>query len=172
VGGIVRATGSGMGCPDWPKCFGSYIPPTSVDQLPADYKQAYSDYRAKKNVKFTKYLRWIGMNATADKIMTDQSILVEADFNATKTWIEYLNRLVGVVIGLLIVALFYRSLKFRKTKPVIFWLSLTTLLAVIVWVVWVDCSFYQSYHLDHYHPHVCCYADCWLLGVFVKSQQR
>lgn len=132
VGGIVRATGSGMGCPDWPKCFGSFIPPTSVDQLPADYKQAYSDYRAKKNVKFTKYLRWIGMNATADKIMTDQSILVEADFNATKTWIEYLNRLVGVVIGLLIVAMFYRSLKFRKTKPVIFWLSLTTLLAVII----------------------------------------
>ncbi len=132
VGGIVRATGSGMGCPDWPKCFGNWIPPTSVEQLPSDYKESYSALREKKNVKFATYLQAIGMTDTANKILNDRSILVESDFNAVKTWIEYLNRLVGVVIGLLIVALFYQSLKFRKVKPVLFWLSLATLLAVIV----------------------------------------
>jgi heme a synthase len=132
VGGIVRSSGSGMGCPDWPKCFGSWIPPTSVNQLPKNYKEINAAFREKKNNKFARYLRAVGFNTTADQLQNDQSVLAETDFNLTKTWIEYLNRLVGVVIGLLIIGLFWKSVKLRKQHHSIFIFSLATLVAVIV----------------------------------------
>ena len=49
IGGMVRVAGAGMGCPDWPKCFGRWIPPTSLDQLP-DYIDP---------AKFNLVLAWI-----------------------------------------------------------------------------------------------------------------
>lgn len=73
VGATVRASGAGMGCPDWPTCFGRWIPPTSEAQLPANYQEIYAD---------------LGY--------------AETRFNVVKTWTEYLNRLTGVAIGLLI----------------------------------------------------------------------
>lgn len=33
VGAIVRASGAGLGCPDWPRCHGRWIPPLQADAL-------------------------------------------------------------------------------------------------------------------------------------------
>jgi cytochrome c oxidase assembly protein subunit 15 len=131
VGGIVRTTGSGMGCPDWPRCFGQWVPPTSENDLPANYREAYSSYRDKKNQKFIRYLRTFGMDETADQLANDKSVLTETGFNPVKTWIEYLNRLTGAVIGLFIIALVVRSWPLRSTHRNIFVLSVLTLIGVI-----------------------------------------
>lgn len=101
VGGAVRATGAGMGCPDWPTCFGRWIPPLSEQQLPADYQQIYADRG-----------------------------YAETRFNATKTWIEYLNRLLGVSIGLFIFFTMLASRHFRKTDPVVTGVAVAAFLAV------------------------------------------
>jgi len=113
----VRSTGAGMGCPDWPKCFGQWVPPTSLAELPENYKEINSQHRQEKNARFASYLSAFGFKDTAEKILEDDSIKEEVDFNPVKTWIEYVNRIVGVIIGLLIFAVFVASIKLRKKNP-------------------------------------------------------
>jgi len=37
VGGFVRITESGDDCPDWPKCYGSWIPPFTINDIPDEF---------------------------------------------------------------------------------------------------------------------------------------
>lgn len=131
VGGVVRSSGSGMGCPDWPKCFGQWVPPTSADQLPENYKEEYVEHRQKKNEKFARYLSALGLDDTANKILNDPAVREESEFNAVKTWIEYVNRLVGVAIGILIFSVFVYSLRYRKVKPALTLVAFLTLVLVV-----------------------------------------
>lgn len=132
VGGIVRSTGSGMGCPDWPKCFGSWVPPTEVSQLPADYKDIYSQQRVAKNERFARYLSAFGFANLANQIKNDPTIREEGNFNATKTWIEYVNRLIGAVVGLLILATFVVSLRYWKHDRILVIATFATLVSVAI----------------------------------------
>jgi cytochrome c oxidase assembly protein subunit 15 len=88
-----------MGCPDWPKCFGMFVPPTAESQLPPDYHQIY-----------------------ADRGYADTS------FNPVKTWTEYVNRLVGASAGILVFLTLLASRHFRRDDPGVFYLSLATFL--------------------------------------------
>ncbi|MDX5348579.1 MAG: COX15/CtaA family protein [Hymenobacteraceae bacterium] len=130
VGGIVRSTGSGMGCPDWPKCFGSWVPPTSVNQLPDDYLEVYKEKRISKNKKVAGYLSNIGFEAAADSIFSHPSAYIETEFNATKTWIEYINRLVGVLTGIFIFLTLLFSFVFWKSDKKIVLLSFLSFVIV------------------------------------------
>ncbi|MDP2100250.1 MAG: COX15/CtaA family protein [Methylobacter sp.] len=101
VGGIVRASGAGMGCPDWPTCFGQWVPPTDEAQLPANYHEIYAGRGYQ-----------------------------DTQFNLVKTWTEYTNRLVGVSIGFLIMLTAWSSRIYLKTDKSIFYLAVTVFLLV------------------------------------------
>lgn len=101
AGGVVRCTGSGMGCPDWPKCFGKWIPPTTIEELPANYVELYSK----------------GGHLTVE-------------FNVFKTWTEYINRLLGAFVGIFIFGTPYFSLIYWNTKRQVFYFSLLAFILV------------------------------------------
>ncbi|UOQ72041.1 COX15/CtaA family protein [Hymenobacter cellulosilyticus] len=123
VGGVVRSTGSGMGCPDWPKCFGTWIPPTQASQLPANYKEIYTAQRVAKNQKLAKTLQRLGFKQVAGEIFAHPTQYIETDFNVTKTWIEYVNRLVGALIGVFVFLTVVFALPYWRRDRSVFWLS-------------------------------------------------
>lgn len=127
AGALVRMTGSGMGCPDWPKCFGYYIPPTELKEL------TWSENR-----EFKK----------GQVIIKDETLLVAKDdfktstefdashwekytkhdyatFNPLHTWVEYINRLCGALAGLACFVMAIASFRFWKKNrniPLLSWL--------------------------------------------------
>ena len=92
VGGLVRASGAGLGCPDWPRCFGSWIPPSSAAELPAGFDTS--------------------------------------QFNMTLMWTEYLNRVLGVTVGLLIFVTLISAWWHHRRRPRIVWTTLVAFLLV------------------------------------------
>lgn len=130
AGGIVRSTGSGMGCPDWPKCFGQYIPPVSADDLPENYKQKYVEGRMAKNQRFAKTLDVFGYADLAQRLREDKSILVPEEFNAARTWTEYGNRLVGAVSGVFLLLTAIYSFSYSDKNKLIPFLSIFNLILI------------------------------------------
>lgn len=128
AGSVVRMTGSGMGCPDWPKCFGYYIPPTSEEQITwqpnTDYKKGMiiikdeTLYVAQKDIK--TYLTFTTNNW--EKYTKHEY----ATFNKFHTWTEYINRLSSAVAGIFFLFLIVSALKYWKENKeitILAWLA-------------------------------------------------
>lgn len=134
AGSIVRMTGSGMGCPDWPKCFGYYIPPTSEEQITWQPNTTYKEgiiiikdevlYVAEKKVSTS-----LIFNETNWKEYTKHEY---ATFNKFHTWVEYINRLITVLSGFIFLFLLAGSLKFRKENK---WIPIISFIAFFFMLV-------------------------------------
>lgn len=103
AGAVVRGTGSGLGCPDWPRCFGQWVPPMDINELPENYKEIYK---------------------IAGKTI--------ADFDPFKTWTEYINRLLGVLLGFAIIGLFVKSFSVRDRERNLPWFCGGLLILIII----------------------------------------
>lgn len=145
AGGIVRASGAGMGCPDWPKCFGQWIPPTEEAQLPANYHDLYA-----------------------------QRGYADTQFNVVKTWTEYGNRLIGASCGLLVLFTLLAARPFRQSDPAVFNVALAVFLA-IGFQGWLGSAVVASHlrpWLITAHMLMAFAIVCLLLYAIARSQQH
>ena len=131
AGGIVRSTGSGMGCPDWPKCFDQWVPPTEVSQLPENYREQYLEKRLHKNERFANLLEKLGYAETANALRNDPSVKATEEFDVANTYTEYINRLIGALTGLFMFLMLIFSIPLMKQHLRVFLLSIFILILTL-----------------------------------------
>ncbi len=131
AGSFVRVTGSGMGCPDWPKCFGQWVPPTHITELPENYKEKYVEKRKNKVNRFSDIISFFGLKDVAENLKNDPNLIKEEDFNVTKTWTEYINRLLGFLAGNAVLIIFLWVFFVYRKNYLLFFLSLLNLFLMV-----------------------------------------
>ncbi len=117
VGATVRVTGAGMGCPDWPTCWGLLIPPTSVEQV---------NFEKLPVEKFQKKAERMGRDPSTISRET-----LREEFNPRHVWTEFINRLCSLPVGFFSLATFIAAFWQAKKRPMVFWLSFAGLLLVL-----------------------------------------
>jgi len=96
-GAFVRLTDSGLGCPDWPGCYGSVTP----------------------------------LGALAE-IRAAAEIMPYGPVTLSKAWIEMVHRYAGSALGVLIIAIVFMAVRYRKMLGHTPRLAWATLVAVCV----------------------------------------
>ena len=117
AGATVRVTGAGLGCPDWPTCWGCVIPPTSVDQIDVE------------NLDLAKFKRQAKRRGIDPESITSDTVL--DSFDPVHTWIEFGNRLTSMPLGISTLLLAISSFWARKHKWWIIGLAWFALLDVL-----------------------------------------
>ncbi len=117
VGAIVRVTGAGMGCPDWPTCWGCLIPPTRVEQV---------DFSKLPIERFQRKAERMGRDPAAITVER-----LRQEFNPRHVWTEFLNRLASLPVGFFSLAAFIAAFWQREKRPLVFWMAFATLAVVL-----------------------------------------
>lgn len=117
VGAVVRVTGAGLGCPDWPTCWGCLIPPWKSEQVDL----GRIDFEA-----FRRKAERLGRDPST---VTPERIL--DSFNPVHTWTEFINRLCALPVALLTLATFAAAALDRPRRPAVFAAALGALLLVL-----------------------------------------
>ena len=115
VGAIVRVSGAGMGCPDWPKCWGRYIPPTKVEQVDLS------------KLDFSKFERAAKRYGRDPETVTPAHIL--ENFNPVHTWTEYINRLTSLPVGFFSVGAMVLAFLRQRHQP---WVVVASVASVVL----------------------------------------
>jgi cytochrome c oxidase assembly protein subunit 15 len=122
VGAAVRASGSGLGCPDWPFCYGCWMPPTTAADI---------DFNKLDLAKFRAKAARLGRDPST---ITVESL--RASFDPVATWVEYLNRLTSLPVGVSVLILMVASVvtcpMTRREKSVV--AAVLSFLAALIYI--------------------------------------
>ena len=161
AGSFVRITGSGMGCPDWPKCFGYYIPPTDVSTVSLEEGRAYSKgqmviyndtlWITNSDFQYTTNF-WKDNSASARLTAAESANPIVAktlshlfskapltpyhkhqhiEFSVFHTWTEYINRLLTGLLGLPILVMTFLAMLYYK-KSNDYWPVIYSVFAIVM----------------------------------------
>lgn len=130
AGSLVRMTGSGMGCPDWPKCFGYLIPPTNIEKITWKPNEPYNKgvMILHDNKFFNSKKKFISESSFESINWIPYTKHDYTKFDPLNTWFEFVNRLIGAIAGFSTLIMFFLSTyEFKRNKNLTFLSGLVVL---------------------------------------------
>src|SRR5713101_1799365 len=88
IGGIVRTTGSGLGCPDWPMCYGNAVPPYDIHAL-IEFSHRLTTTLV--SISVVGMVVWVTLRYRHDKVIFGGA------------WLSLLLLIVQIVLGAIVV---------------------------------------------------------------------